>query len=746
MADQEEEELRMALRMSLHSPPEAKRSKQRENVLVDGAAEAEEVEESPEMKNRKLQRELRAAAAERRMMMAKSAGVAKVEKSEAIALAEKGRDGGKDEKLLGSDKGVKGGVTGEKMEVVRGGEEKKDLNLGEELPIEVAKQLFLMIFGNDVSREVLAQWTNQGISDPYNNSWYARGPMFSSDTETCMGLVQHEGGPCGVLAALQAFVLKYLLFCPDDLHKNTINLPSQHTGPGRLPQRARVSWGFTSFIESGKASALIQSMVEVLFLCGNKKRAVIATLRVLNHSNGDGSEDQKDAIIAQTLEGLPFESASDLQKVLRVSIHTSVSSAFQHMKEVLPIFRSRLGAMLFLISSLLSRGLEFVQADRDDPSLPLVTAPFGHASQEIVNLLLCGQAVPNVFDGNMDLGGGMFLKGIPTSVEVGQLLKCPKWPIWVVGSESHYTVIFALDTGVQDENELEERESQIRRAFDAQDQSGGGGFISVEGLQQVVKDTGISLPNDKLDQLSSIGFIVWSEFWQVLLDLDKSQGGLKDSTGRMGIKAFDLYHFNGIAKSVLNGTQPTPAGETPLQRPRLSKLRVSVPPRWTPEEFLTDGQSSSGKDNMEATPSEPPQHAPLVDCIRTRWPRAVCNWDGDAPTNPKWVVMGDYHFTPHITIHLHRSPGSSFPRPSRFSEQTPSSSLSVLQQLQRPIRRWRRRGGSEEEEAIFVADAVTKKKTQVLARRRGGTLIRHHKLSRRRRRSTISRNRTVRNA
>ncbi|KAK9110480.1 hypothetical protein Sjap_018540 [Stephania japonica] len=641
MADQEEEDLRMALRMSLHSPPEAKRSKQRENdVLADGAAAAvaaaAEVEvkeeESPEMKNRKLQRELRAAAAERRMMMAKSAVVvAKVEKSEPIAAVEKGSDGG--------DKGVKEVVTGEKMEVVSGsgrgggGKKEKDLNLGKELPIEVAKDLFLMIFGNEVSREVLAQWTNQGI-------------RFSSDTETRMGLVQHEGGPCGVLAALQAFVLKYLLFCPDDLHKNTINLPSQHTGPSRLPQRARVSWGFTSFTESGKSSALIQSMVEVLFLCGNKKRAVIATLSVLNHTNGEGSEDQKDVIVAKTLEGLPFESASDLQKVLRVSVHTSVSSALQHIKTVLPIFRSRLGAMLFLISSLLSRGLEFVQADRDDPSLPLVTAPFGHASQEIVNLLLCGQAVPNVFDGNMDLGGGMFLKGIPTSVEVGfltlleslnlckvgQLLKCPKWPIWVVGSESHYTVIFALDTSVQDENELEERESQIRRAFDAQDQSGGGGFIGVEGLQQVIKETGISLPNDKLEQLSSIGFIVWSEFWQVLLDLDKSQGGLKDSTGHMGIKVFDLHHFNGIAKSVLNGSQPTPAGEAPLQRPRLSKLRVSVPPRWTPEEFLTDGQTSSGKDNMEATMSELPQHAPLVDCIRTRWPRAVCNWDGDAPS------------------------------------------------------------------------------------------------------------------
>lgn len=273
--------------------------------------------------------------------------------------------------------------------------------------------------------------------------------------------------------------------------------------------------------------------------------------------------------------------------------------------------------------------------------------------QEIVNLLLCGQAVPNVFDGRMDLGGGMFLKGISTSVEVGfltlleslnfckvgQHLKCPKWPIWVVGSESHYTVLFALDTTVQDENELEERESQIRKAFDAQDQSGGGGFISVEGFHQVLRETSINLPPEKLDHLCSTGFIVWSEFWQVILDLDKSLGGLKDSSGLMGKKVFDLYHFNGIAKSDLNGSHTTSGSETPVQRPRLTNMRVSVPPRWTPEEFMADvvvssasgGNEMSGKDT-EVTKPEPAQHAPLVDCIRTRWPRAVCSWVGDPPS------------------------------------------------------------------------------------------------------------------
>lgn len=238
----------------------------------------------------------------------------------------------------------------------------------------------------------------------------------------------------------------------------------------------------------------------------------------------------------------------------------------------------------------------------------------------------------------------MFVKGISTSVEVGfltlleslnfckvgQYLKCPRWPIWVVGSESHYTVLFALDTKVQEENELESRESQIRRAFDARDQSGGGGFISAEDFDRVLKETNISLPSDKAAHLSSTGYIVWSEFWQVLLDLDRSLGGMKDSTGLMGKKVFDLYHFNGIAKSIGNGILG-PGYESPIQRPRITKLRVSVPPRWTPEEFMADIPVTSGSGGNGGEVSKP-QHAPLVDCVRTRWARSVCNWEGDPPS------------------------------------------------------------------------------------------------------------------
>uniref|UniRef100_A0A5B6ZUI3 ubiquitinyl hydrolase 1 n=1 Tax=Davidia involucrata TaxID=16924 RepID=A0A5B6ZUI3_DAVIN len=627
MADQEDEDYLMALRMSMqHEPPEPKRSKPRENAVPVGSSE-----ESQEVKTRRLQRELMADAAEKRMMAAKSAAAA----ADAGSASKVGMSvvGAKEEKSGGAGaEGLKG------VDDCKG----KNVNLGEELSPAEASQLFSMVFGCEVTKDVLAQWSNQGI-------------RFSPDAETSMGLVQHEGGPCGVLAAIQAFVLKYLLFVPEELNKVSPNMP-QNLGYRRLPERKCVSSdNFASLTEDRKSRALVRSMCEILFLCGSNRRAVIATLSILD-CDIEGSEDSlKDEIIARALEGLSIESGSDLQKILRVNTYTTHESVFQRLEAMIPVFRSRMGAMLFLISALLSRGLDSVQDDRDDPSQSLVTAPFGHASQEIVNLLLCGQAVANVFDGRMDLGGGMFVKGISTTVEVGfltlleslnfckvgQNLKCPIWPIWVVGSESHYTVLFSLDTTVQDENELEGRETQIRRAFDAQDQSGGGGFISVDGFHQVLRETSINLPAEKLDHLCSTGFIVWSEFWQVLLDLDKSLGGLKDSTGLMGKKVFYLYHFNGIAKSVSNVSQGNSGGETPVQRPRLTKLKVSVPPRWTPEEFMADvavssgsgGNDSSGKDTVvEVAKPEPSQHAPLVDCIRTRWPRAICNWVGDPPS------------------------------------------------------------------------------------------------------------------
>ncbi|XP_010320080.1 uncharacterized protein [Solanum lycopersicum] len=633
MADQEDEELKMALRMSMQKEsPEPKRSKPGEEEVSGGGGGEEG--ESPEVKNRRRQRELMAAAAEKRMLAL----------PKNVVLEKSGGSGNREVECKGKSVNL---VKGEERNVnlVKGAEKnvnlvkgkEKNVNLMEELPLAEANELFSMIFGCEVTKDILGQWTNQGI-------------RFSPDPDTSMGLVQHEGGPCGVLAAIQAFVLKHLLFFSDDLNMVSPSL-SGNVDSRRLANKDSAGADiFSSLSEEKKSRALVRGMCEILFMCGSNRRVVIASLRTVEAILVGPQGCSGDEVISKALEGLSIESGANLQKALIINTYTSSEDALQRLEALLPVFRSRMGAMLFLISALLSHGMESVQADRDDPSQPLVTAPFGHASQEIVNLLLSGEAVANVFDGRMDLGGGMFVKGISTTVEVGFItlleslnfckvglhLKCPAWPIWVVGSESHYTVLFALDTKVQEENELEGKETKIRRAFDAQDQSGGGGFISVEGFHQVLRDTNVNLPADKLQNLCSSGYIVWSEFWQVLLDLDNSLGGLKDPSGLMGKKVFDLYHFNGIAKSVMSGNQVSSGNDIPVQRPRLTKLRVSVPPRWTPEEFMSSGPSTSdpaGKDSVtEVSKPEPSQHAPLVDCIRTRWARATCTWEGDPPS------------------------------------------------------------------------------------------------------------------
>lgn len=132
MADQQEEEdLRMALRMSMqNSPPEPKRSKPGE------AANSATVNTTPE-DSRRLQRELMAAAAEKRML-----AVAKSTPASSSPLKSE-----KDGDLVRKEIEIKA----------------KQVNLGNELSEEKAYQLFLMVFGSGVSKDILAQWSNQGI-------------------------------------------------------------------------------------------------------------------------------------------------------------------------------------------------------------------------------------------------------------------------------------------------------------------------------------------------------------------------------------------------------------------------------------------------------------------------------------------------------------------------------------------------------------------------------------------------------
>ncbi|MQL94040.1 hypothetical protein Taro_026692 [Colocasia esculenta] len=87
--------------------------------------------------------------------------------------------------------------------------------------------------------------------------------------------------------------------------------------------------------------------------------------------------------------------------------------------------------------------------------------------QEIINLLLCGEAVDNIFDGNTSVDG-MLLRGIRGAeigfltllevnghCKVGKFLKGPRCPMWVVGSGNHYMVLPPDTLNSEDPSDLQ---------------------------------------------------------------------------------------------------------------------------------------------------------------------------------------------------------------------------------------------------------------------------------------------------
>ncbi|XP_014112263.1 PREDICTED: protein FAM188B isoform X5 [Pseudopodoces humilis] len=123
------------------------------------------------------------------------------------------------------------------------------------------------------------------------------------------------------------------------------------------------------------------------------------------------------------------------------------------------------GCILLTVSVILSRSINLVRNDFDVLTNRLIGS-HGYCTQELVNLLLTGKAVSNVFNNVIELDSGngniTILKGITSRSDIGLLslfehydvcqvgcyLKTPKYPIWLVCSESHFSVLFCLEKDV----------------------------------------------------------------------------------------------------------------------------------------------------------------------------------------------------------------------------------------------------------------------------------------------------------
>ena len=277
---------------------------------------------------------------------------------------------------------------------------------------ELAKELRNLIFGS-IKCAFLTEWCDQNFSFSCS---------FTRPDKLRFGIVQKRGGPCGILAAVQAIVLKYLLFSTDDVVPNE---------------------SFLNVRDSQRTSCLVQAVTEIIWRAGAFKRATLAIMAVRKQINSLPHEYRCDGITEYVVTS-HFNTKIELESAVKQHINS-----YENGKG---------SCILLLYSAILSRGIDNVKKDMDEPSGKLMGA-HNYCTQEMINLMLVGRATSNAFNNSLQLDEMTLLKGIHTQSEVGLLslfehygsckigdyYKTPKYPIWLVCSESHFTVLFGLN-------------------------------------------------------------------------------------------------------------------------------------------------------------------------------------------------------------------------------------------------------------------------------------------------------------
>ncbi|KAG9406571.1 hypothetical protein AC1031_002889 [Aphanomyces cochlioides] len=288
---------------------------------------------------------------------------------------------------------------------------------GKLLPSADVAALRKLLF-NDPQKKLSTHWTKQAslflLVVLQALMECCQGFSFSTVEGLRYGIIQHEGGPCGVMAVVQAYVL-YYLFKEDS-----------------------ATWQDAS--SDQMQSALVLALTHIIWQAANGLTCKIAL---------EGTPPALEHILVSQLN-----SRHELEKFITVHIRDYADP-------------TGYGVVLLVASVILSRGISVIEADMDSPdgTTPTLIGAHDYCTQEMVNLLLLGYACSNVFDGSKDLsedgktgeGSGMVLRGVqrPNLVGfltlfeaydymvVGDHLKQPHDNIWVVCSESHYSVFFA---------------------------------------------------------------------------------------------------------------------------------------------------------------------------------------------------------------------------------------------------------------------------------------------------------------
>ncbi|KAJ6666707.1 hypothetical protein lerEdw1_020431 [Lerista edwardsae] len=433
------------------------------------------------------------------------------------------------------------------------------------------------------------------------------GFVFSESESTA--LEQFEGGPCAVIAPVQAFLLKKLLTCEKSTWRQCedgIIIQIRWHSTARYIVHSKKLFLLSSNIsEEEQKNILCHTLCDILDLASsdNSESYCLATWQrgktaeeTANISESPAeSSCQEEQPSALAVEELGFERFHAL-------IHKQSFTSFPDFKDAVwnqySDWTNKFGVLLFLYSVILTKGIENIKNEIEDSTEPLIDPVYGHGSQSLINLLLTGHAVSNVWDGDRECSG-MKLLGIHKQATVGFLtlmeslryckvgsyLKSPKFPIWILGSETHLTVFFAKDLALVAPEAPSEQARRVFQTFDPED----NGFIPDTLLEDVMKALDlvsdpeyVNLMKTKLDP-EGLGIILLGPFLQEFFPEQDSK--VQES--------FPVYHYNGLKQSNYNekvmyveGTAVIMGFEDPMLQTDDTPVKRCLQTKWPYVELL----------------------------------------------------------------------------------------------------------------------------------------------------------------
>ncbi|XP_049659736.1 inactive ubiquitin carboxyl-terminal hydrolase MINDY-4B [Accipiter gentilis] len=286
---------------------------------------------------------------------------------------------------------------------------------GQPISLEMATSLRKLLFGS-VFHIFTCEWTRAyfRFREPYSDLAYA--------------LEAGKGGTRTVLMAVQAHIIKYLLFV-----RNT-----EYTHLERLCRISRREQG----------EALAAALADTLWAAGGGGRAAVCLVTARVHITP--SQDYKADNFTERIQLFEFSEKAAAQEFI-----------FDHIN----CFKGEgsHGVILLLYSLIFSRTLARVQEDLGCAATPLLKFNFGNitCTQAVLSLLLTGRASPHQLDGGQEPGpSGTGVESWRQRVPVGYLrwgrgqaerqvsprLRTPRLPVWLCGISGRHSVLFGTDS------------------------------------------------------------------------------------------------------------------------------------------------------------------------------------------------------------------------------------------------------------------------------------------------------------